>query len=130
MVHRELRSDWCHAVVAVLGRQLFCVLIVVVACGCQWATAETAVPEGQPLVHQIWTFKDGAPEGARAFAQTADGYLWVGAPDVLFRFDGVRLALVEAHPRVPSRTAYEMRKVPGLQESSPGTRRHEVGDRL
>src|SRR4029453_6810899 len=49
-------------------------------------------PEVQQLVHESWTFKDGAPEPS-AFAQTADGYLWVGSPAGLFRFDGVRFEL-------------------------------------
>ena len=59
----------------------------------EWAMAQTAPSEVQRLVHESWTFKEGAPEGVTAFAQTADGYLWVGAPEGLFRFDGVRFEL-------------------------------------
>src|SRR5271157_2312684 len=68
-------------------------LVVVSACGCQSAVADTTAPGGQRIIHESWTFKDGAPEGVRAFAQSADGYLWVGAPSGLFRFDGVRFEL-------------------------------------
>ena len=60
--------------------------------GSQSAAAQTAPSEVQRLVHKSWTFKDGAPEPS-AFAQTADGYLWVGSPAGLFRFDGVRFEL-------------------------------------
>ena len=60
--------------------------------GSQSAAAQTAPSEVQRLVHESWTFKDGAPEPS-AFAQTADGYLWVGSPAGLFRFDGVRFEL-------------------------------------
>lgn len=42
------------------------------------------------LVHTKWTAKDGAPVEVTALAQTADGYLWIGAWAGLFRFDGVR----------------------------------------
>ena len=70
------------------------VLTVLVAlCICQCSGAEIALPAGQRIIHEIWTFKDGAPDVARAFAQTADGYLWVGAPAGLFRFDGTRFEL-------------------------------------
>ena len=40
--------------------------------------------------HDVWTFKDGAPEDVIALAQTADGLLWLGTPTGLFRFDGAR----------------------------------------
>ena len=69
------------------------VIALVAAFGHQWATAQTAPSGDQRIVHESWTFKEGAPEGVTAFAQTADGYLWVGAPEGLFRFDGVRFEL-------------------------------------
>jgi ligand-binding sensor domain-containing protein len=40
--------------------------------------------------HDAWTFKEGAPEDVLALAQTADGFLWLGTPTGLFRFDGSR----------------------------------------
>lgn len=40
--------------------------------------------------HDVWTFKEGAPEDVTALAQTVDGFLWLGAPTGLFRFDGTR----------------------------------------
>lgn len=72
-----------------------------------WVKAEFPDPDGCPEwitnldgrlaceAHQPgasfdrWTFKDGAPDTITALAQTADGFLWVGAPTGLFRFDGV-----------------------------------------
>ncbi len=56
----------------------------------QWGIAEAAVPQAQRIIHESWTFRNGAPEGVNALAQTADGFLWLGAPAGLFRFDGVR----------------------------------------
>jgi DNA-binding CsgD family transcriptional regulator len=70
-------------------------IVLVVACGRRWAMAETRVPEGQRIIHESWTFKEGAPEAVRAFAQTRDGYLWVGAPAGLFRL--VLATGVEGH---------------------------------
>jgi ligand-binding sensor domain-containing protein len=40
--------------------------------------------------HDFWSFKEGAPEQVSALAQTADGFLWLGTPTGLFRFDGTR----------------------------------------
>ncbi|NIJ64221.1 signal transduction histidine kinase [Sphingomonas leidyi] len=40
--------------------------------------------------HSRWLVEDGAPESISSFAQGADGYLWIGARDGLFRFDGIR----------------------------------------
>jgi PAS domain S-box-containing protein len=56
----------------------------------QSARAQTSAPEGRRIIHEFWTFKEGAPEVVESLAQTADGYLWLGAESGLFRFDGVR----------------------------------------
>ncbi len=40
--------------------------------------------------HTVWTIDDGAPAGILALTQGVDGYLWIGARDGLFRFDGLR----------------------------------------
>lgn len=42
------------------------------------------------LHHTAWTPNNGAPGEVRALAQTTDGYLWLGGPTGLYRFDGVR----------------------------------------
>jgi signal transduction histidine kinase/ligand-binding sensor domain-containing protein len=41
------------------------------------------------LYHTAWTAKEGAPRQIKALAQTNDGYLWLGSPTGLYRFDGV-----------------------------------------
>jgi ligand-binding sensor domain-containing protein/signal transduction histidine kinase len=41
--------------------------------------------------HRAWSYRDGFLNGAvYAFAQTPDGYLWLGTQSGLVRFDGVR----------------------------------------
>jgi signal transduction histidine kinase/ligand-binding sensor domain-containing protein len=40
--------------------------------------------------HQAWTAKEGLPGPIGMMAQTADGWLWLGTPNGLYRFDGVR----------------------------------------
>ena len=47
------------------------------------------VANGQ-VDHDHWTSKDGAPGDIQALAQTSDGFLWIGSPSGLFRFDGTR----------------------------------------
>ena len=41
------------------------------------------------FAHTAWGPKDGAPSVVRALAQSADGYLWLGSSEGLYRFDGV-----------------------------------------
>jgi signal transduction histidine kinase/ligand-binding sensor domain-containing protein len=48
--------------------------------------------------HDIWTGKDGAPGEVACMAQTADGWLWIGSSNGLYRFDGVRFRRFEALP--------------------------------
>ena len=55
--------------------------------------AESPAPTGQRIIHQSWTFKDGAPAAIWALAQTTDGYLWLGTAAGLYRFDGIRFEL-------------------------------------
>jgi hypothetical protein len=41
------------------------------------------------FAHTAWRPKDGAPSVINVLAQSADGYLWLGSTDGLYRFDGV-----------------------------------------
>ena len=48
----------------------------------------------EEYIHALWTDKQGYPGGAvHAFAQTPDGYLWIGAENGLVRFDGLAFRL-------------------------------------
>ncbi len=46
--------------------------------------------------HAVWTTQDGLPQNSvRCFAQTEDGYLWMGTQAGLARFDGVRFTVFD-----------------------------------
>jgi signal transduction histidine kinase/ligand-binding sensor domain-containing protein len=79
----------------ILDRRFFLLVLIVLVVGCGWqcATAETAVPGDQRIIHESWTFKEGAPEAVWALAQTAGDYLWLGTAAGLYRFDGIRFEL-------------------------------------
>jgi signal transduction histidine kinase/ligand-binding sensor domain-containing protein len=63
-------------------------LFVVLICGPAFAIqSDRTISQ---LAHTSWTAKDGAPNAVHALAQTTDGYLWMGGPTGLYRFDGVR----------------------------------------
>jgi signal transduction histidine kinase/ligand-binding sensor domain-containing protein len=47
------------------------------------------------FVHTAWTEKTGAPGAIHALAQTVDGFLWLGTPAGLYRFDGVQFTRFE-----------------------------------
>ena len=64
--------------------------LLVAACVCQSAGAQAEAAERQRLIHESWSFKDGAPQVVESLAQAADGYLWLGAESGLYRFDGIR----------------------------------------
>jgi len=42
------------------------------------------------MYHRAYTQDDGAPTDARSITQTADGYIWIGAENGLYRFNGQR----------------------------------------
>jgi len=52
-----------------------------------WTTLRSA---NSQVGHESWTFKDGAPPDVACLAQTNDGFLWLCAPNGLFRFGGTR----------------------------------------
>lgn len=71
---------------------------------CVWgvsagAATPTIGPDLADYSHTQWTAADGAPPGIGSMAQTADGWLWFGTADGLYRFDGVHFSRY----RLPSR---------------------------
>jgi ligand-binding sensor domain-containing protein len=76
----------CHSLATMLAgclddRCLFSVSVV--------ARASAGTCDVQ-VGHDSWTFQQGAPTEATCLAQTNDGFLWLGGPNGLFRFDGTR----------------------------------------
>jgi signal transduction histidine kinase/ligand-binding sensor domain-containing protein len=63
-----------------------------------------------------WGFQEGAPDEIDSLTQTNDGYLWIGSPCGLFRFDGKRFE--RYHP--PSGTEFISPNVSGLLGTSSG----------
>ena len=68
-------------------RTLEVCLFLALACSC--AAALDSDRTIAQFAHTAWGPKDGAPSPVTALAQTSDGYLWLGSPDGLYRFDGV-----------------------------------------
>src|SRR5690349_13005450 len=66
-------------------------------------------------LHTSWAVKDGAPAQISALAQTTDGYLWLGTPTGLVRFDGVRFV-----PVVPADSSVRGRSASGLLATRDG----------
>lgn len=54
-------------------------------------TGTSQRPLADGYTRRVWQTQDGLPENmSQAFAQTPDGYLWIGTAGALVRFDGVR----------------------------------------
>ena len=69
--------------------------IVAFLFGIVWGHSAHALHPNVPLsayLHTTWTYKDGAPAGITVIAQTPDGWLWLGTPSGLYRFDGVKFS--------------------------------------
>ena len=65
------------------------VICLFLALACSWCTALDSNRTIAQFAHAAWGPQDGAPSPVTALAQTSDGYLWLGGPDGLYRFDGV-----------------------------------------
>ena len=75
-------------------------------------------PQLRPAIaHMSWTQRDGAPEHIAALAQTSDGYLWIGSPLGLFRFDGVQFA---SYPITPLDTPLPFSDIESLSADRRG----------
>jgi len=72
-----------------------CWIAILMVVACFWAPSfgQTVKPANSQVAHDFWGFKEGAPENVVALAQSSDGFLWLGTPTGLFRFDGTRFEL-------------------------------------
>jgi PAS domain S-box-containing protein len=77
--------------IRVTGSQLCWLIVWIVTCfRCPSSLGQTPASVNVQVGHDSWTFKEGAPADVTCLAQTNDGFLWLGGPDGLFRFDGTR----------------------------------------
>jgi signal transduction histidine kinase len=74
------------------------------SCGGLWphaASAQDSAIRPVPVAfrryhHTVWPLGDVAPAGSQALMLTStDGYLWLGAPNGIVRFDGVRFSVLD-----------------------------------
>ena len=93
-------------------RHLCGALLAIVSGGA--ACSQDHAPTLADYNHAVWTASDGAPVHVERIAQTPDGWLWLGTPNGLYRFDGVRF-----HPfaatngaRLPSARIWELAAQP------------------
>ena len=70
--------------------------LLVLLLACLPVSVQAEVPEPQFRITS-WHVDDGLPSGeVAAITQTADGYLWIGTPVGLARFDGVKFTVFRA----------------------------------
>src|SRR5580658_1582817 len=71
------------------GRAVVALVVLVAWCPCAFALDPSL--DISQYAHTAWRIRDGFAKGAvSVFAQTLDGYLWLGTQFGLLRFDGVR----------------------------------------
>jgi signal transduction histidine kinase/streptogramin lyase len=97
MKQSRFTKAYLTAKAPVMLRLLAVYAVTILSCG-----AVVALEPDQHLsqfAHAVWRIRDGAFSGVPvAITQTTDGYLWVGTPDGLLRFDGVRFVSWSAPP--------------------------------
>src|SRR5690242_10255161 len=73
-----------------------------------WSVAPRAfLLQAEDYDDRNWHMEEGLPDGEiTAIAQTPDGYLWIGTPKGLARFDGTRFRV------------YQTRNTPELKDST------------
>ncbi len=90
-----------RAAMQTLRRYTAWLLVLAAACGAVWAG------ELAGYTRRVWQVSDGLPEQTvQAFAQTPDGYLWIGTTGGLVRFDGANF------------TVFDRQNTPALHENS------------
>ena len=73
--------------------------VTLAAIACAFALPLSALDPNKTIsqfTHTSWSAKDGIPGPVNAIAQTPDGYLWLGTPAGLYRFDGLHFIPWEA----------------------------------
>jgi len=98
---------------------LWICLVIVLSCGPMFA-----LDRDRSIVqfhHTVWGVNEGAPTEISALAQTEDGYLWIGSPQGLFRFDGVKFEEYKPQPGVelPSHGIFYLMATPEEGYGSP-----------
>lgn len=89
------------------------VLLTVLICASAGGTAFALDPTraiGQ-FHHTSWSTEEGVPADVWAIDQTPDGFLWLGAVNGLYRFDGVRFERVAAD-LLPSPSIHSLAATP------------------
>jgi signal transduction histidine kinase/ligand-binding sensor domain-containing protein len=59
------------------------------------APAPNPAPALIEMQHTAWTARDGVPPNIHSIEQTADGWLWLGSDEGLYRFDGAKFELYQ-----------------------------------
>jgi signal transduction histidine kinase/ligand-binding sensor domain-containing protein len=61
------------------------------------AASSNGIPAASRYLLRFWQVEDGLPQNAvNAIVQTHDGYIWVGTPSGLARFDGIKFEVFDA----------------------------------
>jgi ligand-binding sensor domain-containing protein/signal transduction histidine kinase len=98
--HASARNHLRHLPV---GKQLrglvvrgFVAWLFLAALCCRVSTAQSLAQSLDGYTRRLWQATDGLPEQTvQAFAQTPDGFLWIGTTGGLLRFDGARFTLFD-----------------------------------
>src|SRR3984893_11345245 len=68
-------------------------LIVFYFCSTAWIWALDPGRRISQYAHTAWRAQDGSINIGSSITETTDGYLWLGTPEGLLRFDGIKFVL-------------------------------------
>ncbi|MES2164061.1 MAG: two-component regulator propeller domain-containing protein [Pseudomonadota bacterium] len=76
--------------------------------------SQSVSPSAINLHHTSWSARDGAPALILSMTQTSDGWLWLGGPGGLYRFDGMRFErFAPANAALPTKNVSLVNAVAG-----------------
>lgn len=95
-MRKSMRRDRCPWARSRLFSPLCATVVMIVGVLCvSPAGALDASRSLTQSLHRIWQIPQGLPQPTIfALRQTGDGYLWLGTPDGLIRFDGIRFVTI------------------------------------
>ena len=82
-------------------------MLLLISAVCPASFSLGSHPAIEQFAHTAWGQKEGAPQQITAITQTEDGYLWLGSPKGLFRFDGITFDRYQPQsgPKLPATSA-------------------------
>ncbi|MFN2127701.1 MAG: two-component regulator propeller domain-containing protein, partial [Anaerolineales bacterium] len=74
------------------------IILIIIICSASRQTGAGWTEAGNKYLQKVWTVASGLPQNTiQCLVQSDDGYLWIGTPAGLVRFDGIKFTEFNRH---------------------------------